>query len=121
MRKLLVSTLVSLLWIVPSMAQGTQVVSPVPPDLTSPDPNPDQKETQGSHSVEDALRTQLARAGFTDVEMMPTSFLVHARDADGNSVTLVFSRDSLAEWKQIPGDGQNAAAAAGTIPGEQKF
>jgi hypothetical protein len=105
------------------MAQDAQAVAPVPPDQISPfaDSDRHQNGTEGAHSVEDALRTLLARAGFTDIEMMPTSFLVHAKDVDGNSVTLVFSPDSLAASKQVPGDGQNDAAGAGTVSGEQKF
>jgi hypothetical protein len=71
--------------------------------------------------VEDALRTLLAREGFTDIEMMPTSFLIHAKDADGNSVTLVFSPDGSAQSKQVPADGRDDAAGGGTVPGEQKF
>jgi hypothetical protein len=123
MRKLLVSTLVSLLWAGPCVAQGTQIMSPVPPDLESPssDPDQDQKETQGTRSVEDALRTQLARAGFTDIEMKPASFLVHAKDANGNPVTLLLSPGSLAERGQVPGEGRNDASDAGTVPTEQKF
>jgi len=71
--------------------------------------------------VEVALRTLLARAGFTDIEMMPTSFLIHAKDANGNPVTLVFSPDGSVQSKQVPGDGQDDAADAGTVSGEQKF
>jgi hypothetical protein len=123
MRKLLVSTLVSSLWVVPCLAQDAQTVAPVPPDQTSPFANPDrhQNEKEGANGVEDALRTMLAREGFTDIEMMPTSFLIHAKDADGKSVTLVFSPDGFAQSKQAPGDGQDDAAGPATVPGEQKF
>ena len=98
-------------------------MAPVPPDQTSPvaDSGQHRNGTEGAHSVEVALRTLLARAGFTDIEMMPTSFLIHAKDANGNPVTLVFSPDGSVQSKQVPGDGQDDAADAGTVSGEQKF
>jgi hypothetical protein len=66
------------------------------------------------------LRTRLAHAGFTDIEMVPTSFLVRAKDADGNSVTLVLSPDSVAEFKSVPSqDGEDDTVS--TVPDQQKF
>lgn len=114
MRKLLVATLVSLVCVAPALAKKAPAAKPVPRDLApfSADPNKDQ-------SVEDVLRTQLAKAGFTDIQMVPTSFLIQAKDADGNPVTLVFSPDGLLEAKPAPQDSQNDAA--GKVKGEQDF
>jgi hypothetical protein len=134
MRKLVVSTLFSLICVAPVMAQDAPqpAVSPVPEDLATPAPkqNDQQKDTQNQRqmdaqstkSVEDGLRTRLAHAGFTDIEMMPTSFLVRAKDADGNIVMLVLSPDSVAEFRQVaPQDGQDDSAGAETPPDQQKF
>jgi hypothetical protein len=124
-RKLLVSTLVSLVLVAPVRAQGPLqlVVSPTPPDLATPAPDADQQQKDnGTQLVEDALRARLARAGFTDIEVMATSFLVQAKDADGNPVMLMFSPDPAAHGRQAaPQDSQDHAAGGATVPGEEKF
>ena len=106
MRKLLLSTLTWLLFVAPVMAQSTPVpaVSPVPPDLLATPPSAEQHQPglPTLESIENELRARLGRAGFNDIEMIPTSFLVRAKEAAGNSVVLVLSPDSFAELKQVP-------------------
>jgi hypothetical protein len=134
MRKFVVATFVCLACVMPIMAQGVQAVSPVPEDLATPAPVPDanqqpkdaqnQQHREGvtAQLVEDGLRTRLAHAGFTDIEMIPTSFLVRAKDADGNSVMLVLSPDTVAEFKQrAPQDDQDDSAPTGVPLDQQKF
>jgi len=126
MRKLLLSTLVSLGCVAPVMAEEApqRAVSPVPPDLATPAPSPSQqqKDTQSIEAIEEGLRTRLARAGFTDIEMVPTSFLVRAKEAAGNAVMLVVSPDSVAELKQAPPqDGEDDTTGMATPPGGEKF
>jgi hypothetical protein len=43
------------------------------------------------------LRDDLMRAGFTNITIMPSSFLVRARDSQGNAVMMVVNPDSLTE------------------------
>ncbi len=43
------------------------------------------------------LRDDLAKAGFTDITIMPASFLVRAKDSQGNPVMMVVNPDSLTE------------------------
>ena len=112
MRKFLVSTLISAAIASPLMAQEAQAVSPVPEDLAAPaasanqqkcvhaQQQPPEQQAVTAQLVEDGLRTRLAHAGFTDIEMIPTSFLVRAKDVDGNPVMLVLSPGSAAEFKQ---------------------
>jgi len=122
-RKLLVSTLVSLVFIAPVRAQDLLQpgVTAMPPQLETPAPGSDQREKpKGTQRVEDALRSRLARAGFTDIEVMATSFLVQAKDADGNPVMLMFSPEPVAV-QAVPENGQDEAAGRSTVPGEEKF
>jgi len=104
MRKLLLSSLAWLVFVAPIMAQSTPVpaVSPVPPDVLATPPNSEQHQPDMPtlESIENELRARLGRAGFTDIEMIPTSFLVRAKDAGGNFVMLVLSPDSSVELKQ---------------------
>jgi len=41
------------------------------------------------------LRSDLTKAGFTDVKIMPSSFLVRAKDSQGNPVMMVINPDSV--------------------------
>lgn len=43
------------------------------------------------------LHDDLAKAGFTDIRIMPSSFLVRAKDSQGNPVMMVINPDSMAE------------------------
>src|SRR5262249_15264115 len=112
MRKLFLSTLAWLFLAAPVMAQSAPVpaVSPVPPDLLATPPSSEQHrpDLPSLEAIENELRARLGRAGFSDIEMIPTSFLVRAKDAAGNSVVLVISPDSVAELKQ--NDTTNGAA-----------
>ena len=43
------------------------------------------------------LRDDLTKAGFTDIKIMASSFLVRAKDSQGNPVMMVINPDSMAE------------------------
>ena len=51
------------------------------------------------------LRNDLAKAGFTDIKIMPSSFLVRAKDSQGNPVMLVINPDSMTEVTEAPVSG----------------
>ena len=52
------------------------------------------------------MRTDLGKAGFTDIHIMPSSFLVRAKDSSGNPVMMVINPDSVTEITE-----QNASNA----------
>ena len=41
------------------------------------------------------MRDDLSKAGFTDIQIMPSSFLVRAKDLSGNPVMMVINPDSV--------------------------
>lgn len=43
------------------------------------------------------LRNMLEKSGYTDIRMAPTSFMIHAKDTNGNPVTMSISPDSFTE------------------------
>ena len=43
--------------------------------------------------ISQRLRDDLAKAGFTDITIMPSSFLVRAKDSQGNPVMMVINPD----------------------------
>ena len=42
-------------------------------------------------------RNDLTKAGFSDITIMPSSFLVRAKDSDGNPVMMVINPDFMTE------------------------
>jgi hypothetical protein len=63
------------------------------------------------------LRNDLAKAGFTDITIMPSSFLVRAKDSQGNPVMMVINPDSLTELtehSEPPVSGAIKGAATGS-------
>ena len=74
--------------------------------------------TQTAH-LSQRLRADLARAGFTDITFMPSSFVVRAKDSQGNPVMMVIDPDSLTEvTEHSEGTEHKEAPLAGAIKGE---
>jgi hypothetical protein len=73
--------------------------------------------TQAPTHISDRLRADLTRAGFTDITIMPSSFLVRAKDSQGNPVMMVINPDSLTEVTEQTAE-HHEAPLAGAIKGE---
>ena len=69
--------------------------------------------------VSQRLRDDLTKAGFTDITIVPSSFLVRAKDSQGNPVLMVINPDAFTE---VTGHSEetehNEAPLAGAIKGE---
>jgi hypothetical protein len=66
------------------------------------------QDSQPAGHLSQKLHDDLTKAGFTDITIMPTSLIVRAKDAQGNSIMMVINPDSLTDVAQhTPG----AAAA----------
>jgi len=61
-------------------------------------------------SIRGHMRDSLQKAGFSDVRVMPSSFVVRAKDQDGNPVIMSISPDSFTEVSE-----QGSAGAQGTL------
>ncbi len=66
---------------------------------------------QASPAANEPLRQQvrdnLTKAGFTDIRIMPTSFLIHAKDQSGNPVMMIINPDSFTEVTAVSGNTHN--------------
>jgi hypothetical protein len=49
------------------------------------------------------------QAGFADIRIMPESFLVRAKDRDGNPVMMVINPDSITAIERQPGGSTTGA------------
>ena len=63
-----------------------------------------QKERAGTN-----LQNMLQKSGYTDIRVSPTSFMVHAKDSDGNPVVMSISPDAFTEVTDV-----NASSASTT-------
>jgi hypothetical protein len=59
------------------------------------------------------LRDDLAKAGFTDIIVLPAAFLVRAKDSQGHAVMMLINPDSLTEVTE-----HSDAPLSGAIKGE---
>ena len=88
------------------------------PVMAQTDQTPSMKNSanQTTHT-KDGMRTQirdmLQKSGFTDIQVMPGSFLIHAKDKDGNPVVMNVSPNSFTEMTEVVGD--NSAERGGSM------
>ena len=76
--------------------------------------------------VAQKLRSDLGKAGFTNITIMPSSFIVRAKNSEGSPVMMVISPDSvtaLTEETQLSNSASNSkhmggsSNSAGATPG----
>jgi hypothetical protein len=106
MRKLLVSTVVSLAWAVPALAQDA-------PAQAAAAHGQQDVVNQSVQSFEQRVQQRLTEAGFSNIEMVPTSILIRAIDRDGNPVMLALTPDSLSQLFEVS-SGQNDGSGGDT-------
>jgi hypothetical protein len=102
MRKLLLSTVVFLAWVAPALAQDASGQA----GRASAAASQQDVVGQAVQPFEQRVVQRLTQAGFSNIEMVPTSILIRAVDRDGNPVTLALSPHSLSELLEVRG-GQN--------------
>ena len=74
---------------------------------------------QAPSHLSQRLRDDLTKAGFTDITIMPSSFLVRAKDSQGNPVMMVINPDNFTEMtEQSQATEHKDAPLAGAIKGE---
>jgi hypothetical protein len=84
-----------------------------PAGSTSQNAAPD---AQAPAHLSQKLRDDLTKAGFTDINIMPSSFVVRAKDSQGKPVMMVINPDSLT--KVTEQTEHQEAPLAGAIKGE---
>lgn len=67
----------------------------------------------GTMTIRQGIQNNLQQAGYTDVTVMPSSFLVHAKDKQGHAVAMVIGPDTFTEVTELPtGNGASQAGSA---------
>jgi hypothetical protein len=94
----------------PNAANGQSAMSNDQNEKTN-GPTADQNAVNGQNAMHigQRLRTDLSKAGFTDITIMPSSFMVRAKDSQGNPVMMVINPDSVTSITE-EGGGANSAS-----------
>jgi hypothetical protein len=82
---------------------------------------PNQPQTQNAQppqAIQQKVQKNLQDAGFTDIHIMPSSFLVRAKDKDGNPVMMVINPDSVTAVTAIPGPGRTTGQGSSSQPSQ---
>jgi peptidoglycan hydrolase-like protein with peptidoglycan-binding domain len=88
MRRLLTSASILLALIIPALAQDTTRDLPAAGEAA-----PDQRDPlkDATQEIQQRIQARLAKAGFTNIQIVANSFLVIAKDRDGHPVTMMAS------------------------------
>ena len=84
---------------------------------TTPTPgSSDQPQNAAANEagLRDRLQGDLTKAGFTDIRIMPESFLVRAKDSRGDTIMMVINPDSVTEVVGWPPKANGGASPGGT-------
>jgi hypothetical protein len=105
MRRLLISTFVSFVWIIPAVAQDAPKAQPADPNA-----GPEQSDSSkdATQTIQQLIQDRLASAGFTDIQMVPNSFLISAKDRDGRPVMMMASPHASEDSGQSKDEGADA-------------
>lgn len=89
---------------------GAATEQPASPAATSSNGTGMTVNTHGSLRAQ--LQTMLQNQGFSDIRVMPSSFLVRAKDKDGSPVLMSVSPDSITEVAEVGSQRSDADANA---------
>ncbi len=67
----------------------------------------------GTAALQRKIHGELSRAGFTDIHVMPQSFLVRAKDSSGNPVMMVINPNSVTAITRMASPSSSQSAENG--------
>ncbi|MDQ6701754.1 MAG: PRC-barrel domain-containing protein [Pseudomonadota bacterium] len=91
-----------------AQAASAQTASPRSPNA----------QNQKAQDQQQKIQTDLQQSGFSDVKVMPESFLVRAKDKSGNPIVMIINPDSVSE---IVTDSSDSGAGTFITPSGDKF
>ncbi len=71
-------------------------------------------QTPQSQHMRANLRNMLEKSGYTDIRVAPTSFVVRAKDSDGNPVVMSISPDQFTEVTNVSNTGSSSTSGSST-------
>jgi len=68
---------------------------------------------QNTTQIQEQLRQDLSKAGYSDIQIMPGSFLVRAKDKQGNQTEMMISPTSMTEITAVSPSGSATQSGSG--------
>ena len=96
----------------------TNIQQGQPSTIQQGQPSTSAENTQTPQNVPQSLRQKLTSAGFTDVNIVPSSVLITAKDRDGRPVMMRITPNSMFFLTEIPAPSSGTTGAGtGTSSG----
>jgi hypothetical protein len=95
MRSMLLGVGLTVLLAIPAVAQTNSANQNSSPATTGSIASQSDSTQNPSTPIRQQVQQNLSKAGFTDIKIMPESFLVRAKDPSGNAVMMVINPDSV--------------------------
>lgn len=112
MRKILLTSAIMALAAAPAFAANNTAAGPDMNQSAGQSGGGQDGQMNGHNgAIRQQITQQLSQAGFTDVHVMPESFLVRAKDPHGNPVMMVINPDSITAVSAVGHGGQTAQGA----------
>ena len=83
---------------------------------TAANPGSQSSAAQTTQNLPKEIRSKLEQDGFTNVNIVPGSFLVSAKDKNGDPVTMVIGPNSMMMLTQVP-TSKNSTTGSGSSSG----
>lgn len=112
MRSILLASAALLIIAPATMAQSPTPANPPAQNQASHNSDPNGATAEPQH-IRANLRSALEKAGYKDIRVSATSFMVRAKDSEGNPVMMSISPDSFTEISEV-GANSNAGSTTGT-------
>jgi hypothetical protein len=85
------------------------------PNQPAPNPSANQSaQAKSQQPIRQQIQNDLSQAGYTDIKIMPESFLVRAKDRRGNPVMMVINPDSITAATE---ENSHKSTTTGSAPG----
>jgi hypothetical protein len=68
-------------------------------------------------SIRQHIQQDLEKAGYTNIKVMPASFVAEAKDKQGDPVTLLITPDSITTVVEEPASGKSASNQSSKMAG----
>lgn len=105
-----------------ALIPGVGLAQSQTPSAGQADPKPSAQTSQNAQSLPQQIQQKLKSQGFTDVKVVPGSFLVSAKDKEGDPVMMVIGPHSMTVFtmhssdRSTTGSGQNGSNPSKTNP-----
>lgn len=103
----------------PQNSSGTTTIPPANPSgaaITPQANSSDAASASNATPLRGRIREMLQKSGFTDIRVMPSSFMIRAKDQNGNPVIMSVSPDQMTELTEM---GANGASDQNNGSGDQ--